>query len=54
MFYMDSKFQFTVDIISKVIDGRISIWGVDHHVNPNYISTVHIYSTDMIEVLINI
>ncbi|MGF1868893.1 ISNCY family transposase [Photobacterium indicum] len=25
MFYMDSKSQFTVDIISKVIDGRISI-----------------------------
>lgn len=25
MFYMDSKYQFTVDIISKVIDGRISI-----------------------------
>ena len=25
MFYMDSKSQFTVDVISKVIDGRISI-----------------------------
>lgn len=25
MFYMDSKSQFTVDIISKVIDGKITI-----------------------------
>lgn len=25
MFYMDSKSQFTVDIIGKVLDGRISI-----------------------------
>ncbi len=25
MFYMDLKSQFTVDIISKVIDGKITI-----------------------------
>lgn len=30
MFYMDSKSQFTVDIISKVIEGKITINSATH------------------------